>query len=213
MLKSAKKLVLASHNHGKLAELKEMLGNQFIVYSLNEFTNISAEETGLTFIENAIIKARFAAKISNLPALADDSGLMVDYLNGAPGIYSARFSAQATDKANNEKLLDLLKNVPVEKRLAQFVCVLALVNSAIDPLPLICTGIWHGRILEKEVGEQGFGYDPLFVAKNQYDQNGGQIRSENYQTYVGNLPSDLKNKISHRALAFRNLCQQIHYKL
>jgi len=200
------KLVLASHNQGKLRELQSLLGDDFHLFSLAEFSSESAIENGLTFVENAVIKARFAAKISNLPALADDSGLMVNHLNGSPGIYSARFSTEATDSSNNYKLLNLLLNVPENQRSAQFVCVLALVNHADDPLPLICQGIWRGKILSQAVGDRGFGYDPIFAGKNPQDP-------DKYDVFAGNLDESTKNKISHRAKAFMQLKEQISTKL
>jgi len=196
------KIVLASHNQGKLTELQQLLGTNFALHSLSEFTAQSAEETGLSFIENAILKARYAAKISGLPSLADDSGLMVDYLNGAPGIYSARFAcdepnfASNQDAANCAKLLRLLANVPKDQRMAQFVCVLALVKNEFDPLPLIFTGIWQGSILSKEIGTNGFGYDPLFFS---FENN----------CSAAELSKDQKNQISHRAKAFAKLKQYI----
>src|SRR5476651_2523879 len=127
-------LVLASHNAGKLKELQAMLGESVQLRSIGEFSSVEPEETGLSFVENAILKARNAARISGLPALADDSGLAVDFLGGAPGIYSARYADGQGDAANNAKLLDVLKDVPEAERGAQFVCVLALVRHADDPL-------------------------------------------------------------------------------
>lgn len=155
-------LVLASHNAGKLKELQAMLGAHVKVRSIGEFSDVEPEETGLSFVENAILKARNAARISGLPALADDSGLAVDYLGGAPGIYSARYADGKGDAANNAKLLDALQGVPDDQRGAQFVSVLALVRHADDPLPILCEGIWEGSILHEARGEHGFGYDPLF---------------------------------------------------
>jgi XTP/dITP diphosphohydrolase len=131
-------LVLASHNAGKLKELQAMLGDSVHLRSIGEFSSVEPEETGLSFVENAILKARNAARISGLPALADDSGLAVDFLGGAPGIYSARYADSKGDAANNAKLLDALKDVPQAERGAQFVCVLALVRHADDPLPILC---------------------------------------------------------------------------
>ena len=155
-------LVLASHNAGKLKELQAMLGDSVQLRSIGEFSQVEPEETGLSFVENAILKARNAARLSGLPALADDSGLAVDFLGGAPGIYSARYADGQGDAANNAKLLDVLKDVPEAERGAQFVCVLALVRHADDPLPILCEGLWHGRMLTQASGEHGFGYDPLF---------------------------------------------------
>ena len=191
-----KEIVLASHNAGKLSELQAMLGDRIAVRSISEFTEIEPEETGLSFIENAILKARYASKISGLPALADDSGLTVDYLQGAPGIYSARYSETGGDAGNNQKLLAALQGVADAQRGAQFVCVLALLQHANDPLPIICEGRWQGRILHAEQGEYGFGYDPLFYIAEQ-------------QCSSAELPSTLKNQLSHRAQAMQLLKQQL----
>ncbi|AKX47179.1 nucleoside-triphosphate diphosphatase [Thiopseudomonas alkaliphila] len=194
-----KELVLASHNPGKLKELQAMLGAQVKLRSIAEFSQIEPEETGLSFIENAILKARHAAEVSGLPALADDSGLAVDYLGGAPGIYSARFAADEGakgDAANNAKLLRVLEGVPEAERGAQFVCVLALMRHAADPLPLVCEGLWQGRILLQAQGQHGFGYDPLFWL-------------EEHQCSSAELAPELKNQHSHRALAMRLLKQRL----
>lgn len=191
-----KTIVLASHNAGKLKELQAMLGDHFQVRSVAEFSAEAPEETGLSFIENAILKARHAARVSGLPALADDSGLAVDYLGGAPGIHSARYSGTGDDAANNTKLLEVLKDVPDARRGAQFVCALALVQHADDPLPVVCEGLWHGRILPAAQGEHGFGYDPLFWVEEQ-------------QCSSAELAPELKNRLSHRALAMRQLRQRL----
>jgi XTP/dITP diphosphohydrolase len=192
-------LVLASHNAGKLKELQAMLGESVQLHSIGEFSSVEPEETGLSFVENAILKARNAARISGLPALADDSGLAVDFLGGAPGIYSARYADGQGDAANNAKLLDVLKDVPQAERGAQFVCVLALVRHADDPLPIICEGLWHGRILPAASGEHGFGYDPLFWVPER-DCSSAELS-----------PSD-KNLISHRARAMDLLRQRLGLK-
>jgi XTP/dITP diphosphohydrolase len=165
-----------------------MLGDAVRVRSIGEFSKVEPDETGLSFIENAILKARNAARLSGLPALADDSGLAVDYLGGAPGIYSARYADGQGDAANNAKLLEVLREVPDEQRGAQFVCALALVRHADDPLPIICEGLWHGRILHAPQGEQGFGYDPLFWVPER-------------DCSSAELPAAEKNRISHRARA------------
>ena len=191
-----KELVLASHNAGKLRELQALLGGSVSIRSISEFSDVEPEETGLSFIENAILKARNACRVSGLPALADDSGLTVDYLNGAPGIYSARYSASGGDAGNNQKLIEALKDVPDAQRGAQFICVLALLQHADDPLPIICEGRWQGRILHAPQGEQGFGYDPLFYVAEQ-------------QCSSAELPSALKNQLSHRARAMQLLKQQL----
>jgi XTP/dITP diphosphohydrolase len=189
-------LVLASHNAGKLKELQAMLGESVQLRSIGEFSSIEPEETGLSFVENAILKARNAARISGLPALADDSGLAVDFLGGAPGIYSARYADGQGDAANNAKLLDALKDVPQAERGAQFVCVLALVRHADDPLPIICEGLWHGRILTQASGEHGFGYDPLFWVPSR-------------DCSSAELSPNEKNLISHRARAMDLLRQRL----
>ncbi|MFL8988175.1 RdgB/HAM1 family non-canonical purine NTP pyrophosphatase [Pseudomonas sp. QLc11A] len=192
-------LVLASHNAGKLKELQAMLGESVHLRSIGEFSSVEPEETGLSFVENAILKARNAARISGLPALADDSGLAVDFLGGAPGIYSARYADGKGDAANNAKLLDVLKDVPEAERGAQFVCVLALVRHADDPLPILCEGLWHGRILTQASGEHGFGYDPLFWVP---ERNCSSAELS---------PAD-KNQISHRARAMDLLRQRLGLK-
>ena len=189
-------LVLASHNAGKLKELQAMLGTAVRVRSIGEFSALEPEETGLTFVENAILKARHAARVSGLPALADDSGLAVDFLGGAPGIYSARYADGQGDAANNAKLLEVLQDVPDAQRGAQFVCCLALLRHAEDPLPIICEGLWHGQILHAARGAQGFGYDPLFwVAERQCSS--------------AELAPAEKNRISHRARAMALLKQRL----
>ncbi|WP_144947548.1 RdgB/HAM1 family non-canonical purine NTP pyrophosphatase [Pseudomonas oryzihabitans] len=189
-------LVLASHNAGKLKELQAMLGDRVRVRSVGEFSQVEPEETGLSFVENAILKARNAARLSGLPALADDSGLAVDALGGAPGIYSARYADGQGDAANNAKLLEALKEVPDAERTGQFVCVLALVRHADDPLPVLCEGLWPGRILHAAQGEHGFGYDPLF-------QPDGEAVS------AAELAPAEKNQRSHRARAMAQLKQRL----
>ncbi|WP_070885854.1 RdgB/HAM1 family non-canonical purine NTP pyrophosphatase [Pseudomonas argentinensis] len=189
-------LVLASHNAGKLKELQAMLGDRVRLRSVAEFSQVEPEETGLSFVENAILKARNASRLSGLPALADDSGLAVDYLGGAPGIYSARYADGQGDAANNAKLLAALKDVPDAERGAQFVCCLALVRHADDPLPILCEGLWHGRILHEARGEHGFGYDPLFWV-------------EERQCSSAELPPADKNQLSHRAIAMKLLKQRL----
>ena len=192
-------LVLASHNAGKLKELQAMLGESVQLRSIGEFSNVEPDETGLSFVENAILKARNAARLSGLPALADDSGLAVDFLGGAPGIYSARYADGKGDAANNAKLLDALKDVPQAERGAQFVCVLALVRHEDDPLPIICEGLWHGRILTEASGEHGFGYDPLFWVPERNCSSAELSPSE-------------KNQLSHRARAMVLLRQRLGLK-
>ena len=191
-----KELVLASHNAGKLKELQAMLGEHVRVRSIGEFSSVEPEETGLSFVENAILKARHAARISGLPALADDSGLAVDALGGAPGIYSARYAGGLGDAANNAKLLEALRDVPDAERGAQFVCALALVRHADDPLPILCEGLWHGRILFEARGAGGFGYDPLFWVPE-------------CDCASAELPAAEKNRLSHRARAMVQLKQRL----
>ncbi len=191
-----KELVLASHNAGKLKELQAMLGDSVKVRSIAEFSDVEPEETGLSFVENAILKARNAARVSGLPALADDSGLAVDFLGGAPGIYSARYADGKGDAANNAKLLDVLRDVPEAERGAQFICSLALLRHAEDPLPILCEGIWRGRILFEARGDHGFGYDPLFWVP-ECDCSSAELS-----------PID-KNQLSHRARAMALLKQRL----
>ena len=188
--------VLASENQGKLAELNRLLADRNIqVRSMGEFDLTGAEENGLSFVENALIKARHVARETALPALADDSGLAVNALGGAPGIYSARYAGvHGNDQANYEKLLADLD--PFEDRSAQFVCVLALVRSADDPLPVIAQGLWQGEILPAPQGENGFGYDPVFKPK------GAAISA-------AELSPQQKSQVSHRALACAELLRQL----
>jgi len=158
------KLVLASSNAGKLAELRELLGDGFDVRAQSEFGVADADETGLSFIENAILKARRASRASGLPALGDDSGLCVDALHGAPGLYSARYAGTHGDsEANIDKLLRELEGVADAERGARFVCVMALVRDPADPQPLVAEGVWEGRVLRERRGANGFGYDPVFL--------------------------------------------------
>ena len=187
------KLVLASGNAGKLAELRELLGDGFELHPQSEFGVSDADETGLSFIENAILKARHAARGTGLPALADDSGLCVDALHGAPGLYSARYAGRHGDsEANIDKLLDALAGTPEDARTARFVCVLALVHSADDPMPLVAEGAWEGRILHARAGASGFGYDPVFF-------------SPAHACSAAQLPAAVKNRDSHRGVALRQL--------
>lgn len=192
------KIVLASGNAGKLKELQALLTDQGLsLVSQSELGLQEADETGLTFVENAILKARFASKQSGLPALADDSGLAVDALGGAPGIYSARYSGEgATDQRNIDKLLHDLRDVPEAERGAQFHCVLVLMRHASDPVPLICHGVWQGRILTEARGEGGFGYDPVFWVPE-------------LNCAAAELSKAEKNSISHRGQALRQLLQQL----
>ena len=189
-------IVLASGNKGKLKEFNHILNDlQVEVVPQSSFDVVDAEETGLSFVENAILKARHAAKATGLPALADDSGLEVDALAGAPGIYSARFSGDdATDQKNNALLLEKLSGLTPEQRTARFRCVLVFMRSASDPTPLICQGTWEGTILEHPCGENGFGYDPLFWIP--------ELSKASAQ-----LAPEQKNKLSHRGQAVALLNQ------
>lgn len=187
---SRQRLVLASNNPGKLVELGTLLRESgFDLHAQSEFGVHDAEETGLSFVENAILKARHAAQATGLPALGDDSGLCVDALNGAPGLYSARYAGtHGNARANIDKLLTALLGVPDAQRSARFYCVLALLRHPLDPQPLIAEGVWEGRILHSERGAGGFGYDPIF-----YDPRHGCSAAE--------LSRELKNRASHRGRA------------
>ncbi len=158
------KLVLATGNQGKVKEMVSLIADfGFDVVAQSEFNVSEVAETGTTFIENAIIKARHAAEQTGLPAIADDSGLEVDYLHGAPGIYSARYAGEdATDQQNLEKLLAAMQGVPSEQRRARFHCVLVYMRHAADPTPIVCHGVWEGELLTEAQGSNGFGYDPIF---------------------------------------------------
>ena len=192
-------IVLASGNDGKLAELRAMLeGTGIDLIPQAELGVGDAEETGGTFVENAILKARHAARVSGLPALADDSGLCVDVLDGAPGLYSARYAGVHGDNAgNNAKLLRELDGLPAERRGAHFVCVLALLHSAQDPDPMIAHGRWYGRVLASPRGAHGFGYDPVFLP----DDGDGASAAE--------LDEGVKNRISHRGKALALLRREL----
>ncbi|WP_455425688.1 XTP/dITP diphosphatase [Dryocola sp. LX212] len=190
------KVVLATGNAGKVRELADLLQDFGLdVVAQTELGVESAEETGLTFIENAILKARHAAQVTGLPALADDSGLAVDVLGGAPGIYSARYAGEdATDQQNLEKLLATLKDVPDEQRKAKFHCVLVYMRHAEDPTPLVFHGSWAGVITREAAGAGGFGYDPIFFVPTE-----GKTAAE--------LTRDEKRAISHRGQALKLLLE------
>jgi len=192
------RLVLASSNRGKLDELRELLvpsGHELIAQS--DMGVGDAEETGSTFVENALLKARHAARITGSAALADDSGLLVDALDGAPGLRSARFAGEhGNAAANNALLLERLRDVSPERRSAHFYCVLVLLRGADDPQPVIAEGVWHGSILEVPRGSQGFGYDPLFLPD-------GQTHS------AAELDPAMKNRISHRGQALAVLREKL----
>jgi XTP/dITP diphosphohydrolase len=185
-------LVLATSNPGKVSELQTMLPS-FRCVSQASLGIEDANETGLSFIENAILKARHASQISQRPALADDSGLVVDALNGEPGIYSARFAGlHATDAENIDLLLERMTSTPDEQRQAYFYCAIAFVMHANDPTPIISTGQLFGEISRSRVGDHGFGYDPVFYLPD-------------HQCTLAQLPSHIKNSISHRAMALKQL--------
>lgn len=188
------RLVLASHNAGKLKEMQAMLADLPLqIVSAAEAGVGDVPETGLTFVENALIKARAACQASGLPALADDSGLIVDALGGAPGLYSARYAGAPTDDAaNNTRLLHELRDVPTGQRSARFFAVIVLLRHASDPQPLICEGSWEGVILDAPRGSNGFGYNPVFL-----DPRHGLTAAE--------MQPALKNTLSHRALALQQL--------
>ncbi|WP_312213038.1 XTP/dITP diphosphatase [Pseudescherichia sp.] len=192
------KVVLATGNAGKVRELASLLNDFGLdVVAQTELGVESAEETGLTFIENAIIKARHAAQVTGLPAIADDSGLAVDALGGAPGIYSARFAGvDATDQQNLEKLLVELQDVPDSERQAQFHCVLVYMRHADDPTPLVCHGSWQGTIARAPAGSGGFGYDPIFIVPE-----AGKTAAE--------LTADEKRAASHRGQALKLLLEAL----
>jgi len=194
-------IVLATGNKGKVKELSHLLAAHNIQIKPQSELNVSdVAETGTTFVENAIIKARHAAKITGLPAIADDSGLEVDALNGEPGVYSARYAGEnASDNDNTNKLLKALENTPDGFRTARFHCVLVYMKHENDPTPIICHGAWEGSITREKMGEQGFGYDPIFWQEAQ-------------QKTSAQLPRDLKNSLSHRGQALAKLVQNFGVK-
>ncbi|GAA0369921.1 XTP/dITP diphosphatase [Bowmanella denitrificans] len=194
--------VMATGNPGKVKELANMLAPLNVdIRVQSEFGVADAEETGLSFVENAILKARHAARITGLPAIADDSGLAVDALDGAPGIYSARYAgAGANDQANVTKLLSAMQDVPMAKRSARFICVLVWLRHADDPTPIICQGQWHGSITQAPVGSGGFGYDPVFWVPQQACTS-------------AELAPEVKNQLSHRAQALKQLLPQLEAAL
>ena len=198
---SAQRVVLASGNAGKLRELHALLGGLGIeLVSQRELGVSDAEETGLSFVENALLKARHACAATGLPAIADDSGIEVDALNGEPGIYSARFAGvsgetrEVADAANNALLLDRLAGLKGSERSARFQCVIVYLRHAADPTPLICQGTWEGQILESAAGANGFGYDPLFYVPT-------------HDCASAALTPEIKNTLSHRGQALEQLRQ------
>ena len=189
-----KQIVLATGNLGKVREINELLADHDMeVIPQSAFGVPEAEETGLSFVENALIKARNAALHTGLPAIADDSGLEVDALQGAPGIYSSRYAgAGASDRDNLEKLLAELADLAVEQRSARFQCVMVYMRHHLDPTPLICQGTWEGHILFAARGSNGFGYDPVFYVPS-------------HDCSSAELPPEIKNRLSHRGQALRKL--------
>lgn len=188
------KIVLATGNAGKVREMSSLLSDfGFEVLAQSDFNLIDAEETGSTFVENAIIKARHAAKETGLAAIADDSGLEVDALAGAPGVYSARYAGEsASDEDNINKLLAQMQGIPSEQRTARFHCVLVLMRHENDPTPIICHGTWQGQILLERQGENGFGYDPVFWLPD-------------LECTSAQLPAEEKKRLSHRGQALKQL--------
>ncbi|RDH82137.1 MAG: non-canonical purine NTP pyrophosphatase, RdgB/HAM1 family [endosymbiont of Escarpia spicata] len=191
---TGERIVLASNNAGKVREINQLLATgQIEVVPQRDFDIPDAVEDGLSFVENAIKKARHASSLSGLPAVADDSGIEVDALKGAPGIYSARFAGEgASDQANLEKLLESLKDVPEEARTARFQCLLVYMRHAKDPTPIICQGTWEGRVLFEARGDNGFGYDPVFYVPT-------------HNCTSAELPAEVKNSLSHRGQALQKL--------
>ena len=195
------KIVVASSNRGKLEEIREILGEEFELIAQGDLGIEDADETATTFVENALLKAKNAARVSGLPAMGDDSGLCVDALNGAPGLYSARYAGEHGNAAANiAKLLDAMRDIEDEKRTAHFHCSIVLVAHAEDPAPIIAEGRWDGRILDAPRGGRGFGYDPIF-----FDPalNAG----------AGELDPAVKNRVSHRGQALENLRRRLNKKV
>ncbi len=197
----SKKIILASGNAGKVREINNLLSEHGItVIPQTEYDVPEAVEDGLTFVENAIKKARHAAKLTGLPAIADDSGIEVDALNKRPGIYSARYSGQgASDKQNYEKMLEELDGVSEENRTARYWCVMVYMENENDPTPIITQGSLEGRILTAPQGDGGFGYDPIFWLPEQ-------------NCAAAELSLEAKNKISHRAIALNALAKKLSLK-
>jgi len=190
------KIIVASNNQGKIKEFNQILNSRFDLISMSELNIQELPETGLTFVENAIIKARNASEQSGLPAIADDSGLVVDALNGEPGIYSARYSDGKDDISNTEKVLHKMRNIPHDKRTARFWCAIVFMRHYLDPNPIIVQKGWEGLITYESKGKNGFGYDPIF-----YVPTHNQVSAE--------LDPVEKNKISHRGQALQALIQEL----
>ena len=192
-----KKIILASNNSGKIREFNTMLADVYEVVSMHEMQVEEVPETGLTFVENALIKARNASAQSGLPALADDSGIVVDALEGAPGIYSARFAGNhGDDEANTQKLLEDMAQVPDAQRTARFWCAIVFVEHANDPTPVIIQRGWEGEILREKSGSNGFGYDPIFYVPT-------------HKKSSAELSAEQKNTISHRGKALQALLAEL----
>lgn len=193
------RIVLASNNPGKVREISQLLAPlKLEVVPQAEFGVTEIEETGLTFVENAILKARNAARHTGLAAIGDDSGLQVDALHGAPGIHSARYAGtNGNDQANIARLLGELLDVPEAQRTARFQCLMVYLRHAEDPTPIICQGTWEGRVLFAPRGANGFGYDPVFFVPT-------------HSCSAAELPADAKNQLSHRGQALRKLLQALH---
>ncbi len=191
-------IILASDNPGKLREIKELLADlPYEIIPQSEFSVPKLQETALTFVENAILKARNASEYTRLPAIADDSGLEIDALNGEPGIYSARYARpDAISQKNIAKVLQKLRNIPKEKRSARFQCVMVYLKHIKDPSPIIAQGTWEGSILFQQQGKNGFGYDPIFYVPT-------------HNCSAAELPTDIKNKLSHRGQALRKLLKEL----
>lgn len=202
MTLAARRVVLASGNPGKLRELRALLADLDLTILAQADLGVGdGQETGLTFVENAIIKARHAARVTGLPAIADDSGIEVDALGGSPGVFSARYAGSgADDRANLEKLLADVADVPDPARTARFHCVMVYLRHGLDPTPLVCDGVWEGRLLRAPRGSQGFGYDPIFFVPT-------------HDCTCAELAPAEKNRISHRARAAQALSQALreHY--
>jgi XTP/dITP diphosphohydrolase len=192
-----KKIVLASGNAGKVREINKLFaGTGIEVVPQSAFDVPEVAETGTTFVENAIIKARHAAEYTGLPAISDDSGIEVDALGARPGVYSARYAgANASDQNNNNKMLEELKGVPEADRTARYQCLIVFMRSHTDPVPIITQGSWEGRILEAPQGDGGFGYDPIFFVPT-HGCSGGE------------LPIDVKNTLSHRSIALNAMLEE-----
>ena len=196
-MKKIEKIVLASGNAGKVREINKLFaGTGIEIVPQSEFNVPEVPETGTTFVENAIIKARHAAELTGLPAISDDSGIEVDALDSRPGVYSARYAgAGCSDLDNNNKMLEELTGVPEAERTARYQCLIVFMRSHTDPVPLITQASWEGRILEAPEGDGGFGYDPIFY-----------IPSQNCSG--GNLPLAVKNTMSHRAIALKTMFEK-----